>query len=264
MLGAIQGATEFLPVSSSAHLVFAQAFLGIHAEGKFLVTFDLALHLGTLLAVIVVMRDDLLRVCKSFLTQANSQNSADILSGRHLGWMLVIATLPAALIGTGLKHFFEALFQDVLWAGIFLCVTGCVLWSTRRVAARNVDFNHLGWKQSLKIGLAQAVAILPGISRSGSTISAGLWSKLQPEQAARFSFLLSTPVILGAFVLEAKNLKYFQVSALWQTLAGMAAAFVVGYASIRWMLKIVGRGQFSHFAIYCWVMGGIAILTQLF
>src|SRR3989338_2214658 len=254
LLGAIQGATEFLPVSSSAHLVFAQALLNVRADGQFLVALDLALHLGTLLAVIVIFRQDLIGIVKGCLSKQNPE-------GRHRGWLIVVGTLPAVVVGGSLHNFFEALFSDVLWAGIFLCVTGFILWSTRRFVHGAADYKNLHWPQALKVGLAQAAAILPGISRSGSTIAAGIWCRLDPAEAARFSFLLSIPAIAGAFVLEAGNFRYFQMEALLQTLAGAVASFIVGYASIRWLLKIISRGHFSNFAIYCWIVGGLAILT---
>ena len=251
LLGIIQGASEFLPISSSAHLVLTQNFLGIQSNGSSILALDASLHLGTLFAVLLAMREEIKGV---FLSR----------EGRRLGGFIILGTLPAVVIGLGLESFFESLFQNPLWAAIFLMITGMILWSTRYIRGTIGTYQELGWKKVLAIGSAQAVAILPGISRSGSTIAAGMWSHLEPEKSARFSFLLSIPAILGAFLLEIRHFTHFSPDALVATLVGTLVSFGVGYLAIRWLLRLISRGKFSYFAIYCWIVGAIAILSQIF
>lgn len=249
-LGALQGATEFLPVSSSAHLVIAQQFLNMGTNGAMLFAFDVALHFGTLLAVILFFWRDLIWMLRSG-------------EGRRLAFLLALATLPAVVIGLSFKAKIEALFTSVAASAGFLLVTGCLLWLTRWAKPAATPLEKIGIKQALGIGVTQAVAILPGISRSGSTIAAGLFLGLAPQAAVRFSFLLSIIAIAGANVLEAKAFSESAQIFSPPFLVGMLAAFAVGYAAIRWMLKIVARGKLHHFAWYCWGMGGLVILLSL-
>lgn len=248
-LGALQGVTEFLPVSSSGHLVIFQQYLGLGREGSFLMAFDVTLHFGTLCALLVFFWRDLIWIFQSP-------------DGRRLGLLLIVATIPAAVIGILFKGFFEMLFADIIPTSFFLMVTGTFLWLTRKAAAPSIDFTRLGQKQAWLIGSAQAAAILPGISRSGATIAAGLFLKLKPDAAVRFSFLMAIPAILGATVLETDKFLPLDWKILFPVGVGMLTAFGVGYLAIRWMLKIMGRRQLHHFAWYCWGFGGIVLIKE--
>lgn len=250
-LGALQGATEFLPVSSSAHLVIFQQWLGLGREGAFLMAFDVALHFGTLCALAVVFWRDLIWIFQAA-------------EGRKLGLWLIIATVPAAAIGILFKGFFETLFGDAIPAAFFLTVTGLILWLTRKAPEPSIRFSNMGQKEAWLVGLAQAVAILPGISRSGATIAAGLFLKMHPEAAVRFSFLMAVPAILGASVLEAHKFASLELSILLPVLLGTLTAFGVGYLSIRWMLKIIAGKKLPQFAWYCWGLGGLVLIKELF
>lgn len=250
-LGALQGLTEFLPVSSSAHLVIFQQYLGLGKEGAFLMAFAVALHFGTLCALLVVFWRDLIGIF---------QNR----TGWRLGFLLVIATIPSGLIGFLFKGFFETLFADVIAASFFLLITGLILWKTRLAPQPVIDFADLKFKHAWWVGLAQAAAILPGISRSGATIATGLFLKLKPDAAVRFAFLMAIPAILGAIVLETHQFAVFQWSILFPVLVGTLTSFGVGYAAIRWMLSFVQSGQLYWFAWYCWVLGGLVLITELF
>lgn len=267
LLGIIQGATEFFPISSSGHLVIFQNLLGIAAKGKYLLTLDLALHFGTLGAVCYVFRRDLTGILVAAFWPRGFEKSGFEFSkeeARHLFVLLLLGTIPAAIIGGGFKSFFESLFVDVLPIGFFLAITGWILWKTQNVIHQGIGATTMSYKKALWVGLAQAVAILPGISRSGSTIAAGLYAGLRPEFAARFSFLLAVPAILGAVILEIGNFRHFAPQALVSTIIGVAVAFVVGVLCIRWLLRIISRGKLHYFSYYCWVVAGLAILSQLF
>lgn len=250
-MGVLQGLTEFLPVSSSAHLVIAQQWLHLSREGAFLMALDVALHVGTLGALIAYFYKDLGGMAMGLFKQ-------------RLPGLLIVGTIPAALIGILFKDFFSDLFAEILPASFFLLITGWILWLTKWVQSSDIDLNRIGFKQALLVGVVQAVAILPGISRSGSTIAMGLFLKLKPEAAVRFSFLLGIPAIAGAAAVEFKRLALMDISLLFPVVLGVLASFVVGYFSIRWMLKLVGRQKLHYFSWYCWGLGGIALVKELF
>lgn len=250
-LGAVQGATEFLPVSSSAHLVILQQYLGLSHDGAFLMAFDVALHVGTLAAVSVFFYEDFYWLFKNSV-------------GRRVLFYIILATLPAAVIGFFLKDFFEIFFADTISASFFLLLTGWILWLTKKAKPAVFDFHNMGWRQALGIGFAQAVAILPGISRSGSTIATGLFLKLDPATAVRFSFLMSIPAIGGATILEFDKFAAMEIKILFPIFLGVVASFAVGYLSIRWMLKLVADKKLSSFAWYCWAVGGFVFIKELF
>ncbi|NYZ78359.1 undecaprenyl-diphosphate phosphatase [Candidatus Micrarchaeota archaeon] len=239
LLGALQGITEWLPVSSSGHLVLVQHFFGVSAS----VFFYVALHLGTLAAVALFFRRQIVDL---FLRE------------RKMLVLLVLASIPAALAGFLLRDFFASLFSSVLAVGIAFVFTGCLLYATKRASGNN----GLNARNSLLIGLLQAVSIIPGVSRSGATISAGLLAGVEKKKATTFSFLLSIPVILGAAAFEAWKGLAFEPN-LTPVFVGVVAAFVVGFASIGWLLKLIEKKEFYVFAFYCWLVGAVAVVAAL-
>lgn len=244
ILGIVQGLTEFLPVSSSAHLVILDDLLGVSQPTMSLAIF---LHLGTLLAVLVVYFREIVRMVVGMFTGRPD--------GR-LGWFVVLGSIPAALLGLALKSVFEKAFSSTLVAGAMLIVTGFILfWSGRlRQGRRGVGAMTAG--DALTVGLFQAVAILPGISRSGSTIAGGLWRGLKPRLAADFSFLLSVPAVLGAGLLDLREAFRGGVAIDYRgVVLGTALSFVFGYLAIRWLIAVVRHGRISVFAYYCWAVG---------
>ncbi|HEY3315441.1 MAG TPA: undecaprenyl-diphosphate phosphatase [Bacillota bacterium] len=253
ILGVVQGLTEFLPVSSSAHLVILNDLLGV---GQPTMSLAIFLHLGTLLAVLVVYFRELVRMVVGMFTGRRD--------GR-LGWFVVLGSVPAALLGLALKSVIEKAFSSTLMAGVMLIITGFILyWSGRlRQGRRGVEAMTAG--DALWVGLFQAVAILPGISRSGSTIAGGLWRGLKPKLAADFSFLLSVPAVFGAGLLDLREtfrgggVGLDVPGALW----GTGLSFVFGYLAIRWLIAVVRRGRISVFAYYCWVAGAAVVLWKL-
>lgn len=254
ILGLVQGLTEFLPVSSSGHLVFTEKILSTKASAE--LTFEVLLHLSTLIAVIVYFRVRLLRMFRSLLRPSDPASAAEL----RMALYIVIATIPAAIAGLLFEKNVEQAFNSAKITSIFLLFTGFILLMTGLVKKGN---RPITFGSGLLIGVAQALALFPGISRSGMTISAGLFQKIIPQEAAEFSFLLSIPAILGAVVLKTpKLLHVFDTANLDHYAFGCLAALISGYLSISFLLKIIGKGKFFYFGLYCLAMGivGIAIL----
>jgi undecaprenyl-diphosphatase len=246
LLGIVQGLTEFLPVSSSGHLVLAQYILGVKLPG---VNFELLSHLGTLVAVLVCFRVRITSLIRSLYTP----NMRD---ERYMVLLLVIATIPAGLLGILLEDFFSDAFDEPAVAAGMLLVTGLILLSTRFVRKGG---EPVRWFSATIIGLGQALAILPGISRSGSTIAAGILSRVHPAKAAEFSFLMSIPVIAGAVALKARSLAAIESAQVGPYLVGTVVAFLFGLLAIEWLLSMVRKGRFEYFAYYCFAVGAVGL-----
>lgn len=247
VLGVVQGATEFLPVSSSGHLVIAQALMGLEIPGIF---FEVAVHLATLLSVLVAYRDRVRRLLRG---AARRERDAWAYLGR-----LVAATIPAAVIGVFLRDEVEALFNSPVVPGVALLVTGGLLWSTRaaRRSRSGEAWHPPGLREAVLMGVAQAFALIPGISRSGATVVMALWLGVEAREAAAFSFLMAVPAIGGAAVLSIPELLerapgVSTAALLW----GSAAAAVTGVLAIRTFVAMLRKRSFHTFGLYCWVVG---------
>ncbi len=253
LLGVLQGATEFLPVSSSGHLVLAPWLLGWDSPG---LAFDAVVHWGTALAVVVYFWRDWVKIIGEAVKSINLKSEA---------WLILLGTIPAALAGYLLEDFFEGMFGRPVAAAAFLLVTAALLTASERLGRRERDLDTLTWLDALLVGLAQALAILPGISRSGSTIAAGLARGLRREEAARFSFLLATPIILGAGLLKIVDLAQTGgLAAQFPALVvGFAAASLVGFGCIHFLMGYLQRRRLYPFAVYCAVVGGVCLLVAL-
>ncbi len=250
ILGLVQGLTEFLPVSSSGHLVMTQTLLHVPQPG---IVLEVVLHVATLLSVAIVYRRRLAWLVTGALR-------GDAGAWRYIA-LLMLATVPAVLAGLFLKGPIEAAFDTPAVTGLMLLVTGGVLWSTR--LARRPTKHRPSPGLALGIGVAQACAILPGISRSGATIATGLWGRLDGEQAAEFSFLMSIPAIAGAALLTVLDLDGAARGIAGMELAiGFAVALVSGIAAIRSIVWLVRRRGFHLFAYYVWAAGA-AFLAYL-
>ena len=267
MLGVVQGLTEFLPVSSSGHLVLAQLWLGeqfLFVENA--VAFDLVLHVGTLLPVLYYYREDLKRIIAALLSEPPPLRPADFVSwlmsepDRRLAVLVVIGTIPTALMGILLKDTFESLFHSPGPVCAALIFTGFLLMSTR-FFERSDGRDRLTVGMALLIGLAQGFAITPGISRSGTTIAVALLVGVERNHAARFSFLLSIPAILGAVVLVAKDGVTFSSDGWTALMVGFVSAMIVGYLALWMLVALVRRGGLYRFAFYLWPA---AILAWLY
>ena len=251
-LGILQGLTEFLPVSSSGHLVLAQSLLGMDAPG---ITLEVVLHVGTILAVLAVYGQDLVGIARGILSRDSAFRMRE---SRRLALWIILGSAPAAVVGIGLKSQVEVLFNSVLAVGVSLIMTGVILQASGGKTRGNRRAEGLGPAGALWVGLAQAAAIVPGISRSGATVGAGLHLGLRPPEAARFSFLLSVPAVAGAALVDVLDASWSAFPATF-LLAGALSAFISGYAAIRVLLWVLGRGRLRAFSYYCFALGFLAI-----
>lgn len=261
VLGIVQGLTEFLPVSSSGHLVLVPWLAGWTIDPRTAFAFDVLVQLGTLSAVIVYFRVDLWQLVRAALS--------GLLSGKpfasneaRLAWMLLVASIPAAMLGLLFKSRVESAFTSPRAVGGFLLLTSALLAISERVGKRTKDVRALTALDALLIGLAQAASLFPGVSRSGATISGGLLRELNRKQAARFAFLMAVPIMLGAgFIAAMDMVRLTNLQAnLVAVLAGVASAAVVGFLSIRWLLAYLSKNSLKPFIIYCAIVGALAIL----
>jgi len=276
LLGVLQGATEFLPVSSSGHLVLVPWLFGWSSNPS--LAFDVIVHWATALAVIAYFWRDWVTLLRAGLRavpalvhalspktrRPNDRDLWDTPETRLLA-LLVLATVPAAVAGALFEDFFERMFARPAAAAAFLLVTAAILALSEWLGRRQRDMRSLTWKDALFVGIAQALAIFPGLSRSGATISAGMARGLRRGEAARFSFLLSTPIIIGAGVFSLLDLS--EAGALASQagvlIAGFLAAAVVGLLVIHLLLRFVQRRPLYVFAVYCAAMGLAALIVAL-
>ncbi|VVB65402.1 Undecaprenyl-diphosphatase [Candidatus Gugararchaeum adminiculabundum] len=248
-LAVIQGITEWLPISSSGHLALAQYYFHIQAS----VLFDIILHLGTLLAVVVYFRQKILDIIQSALRLDFKSENGSIIP------FAILALIPTAIIGFAFKDFFESMFQKPALIGAGLVLTGLVLYSTKYLGKK--ANSPVGLKQALAMGIAQGIAVAPGISRSGSTISAGIAAQGQREKVAAFSFLIAVPAVIGAAIFELKG-KAIEAIGIEAIAIGLLVSFAVGYASIHVLFKLLKGDKFHWFAYYCWLAGLTAIAAS--
>ena len=250
LLGLVQGLTEFLPVSSDGHLAVVEAVAGVHTPGVFL---EVALHVATLGSVLVVYG-------RRFAAITVGTLRGEAADRRYAG-LLVIATIPGVVIGVLAHDLVGRAFDSLLVAGLGFVFTGTLLWSSRRRGGDGAVPPPAG---AVAIGFAQALAILPGVSRSGSTVSVGLWLGLSPVRAAEFSFLMAIPIIAGAALFEARHgLEGLAAVGAGPLAMSFAVAFVSGILAIRLLLLLLARGRFFAFAPYCWTIGAATILYAL-
>ncbi len=256
LLGVLQGATEFLPVSSSGHLVIVPTLLGWPDPGLFL---DTVLHLGTLVAIVVYFWRDLAQLAAAAWRSLRARSLAE--PEARVAWGVAVGTLPAAVIGFLLEDTFERLFGMPQAAAGFLLGTAALLLISEVLARRERALDSLSWRDALLIGLAQTFAIAPGLSRSGSTIAAGLLLGYRREDATRFSFLLAVPIILGGGLYQLLKIAHtgFGSTQVPAILIGFVAAAVTGYLAISGLLALVRRRSLWPFAVYCALLGTLVL-----
>jgi undecaprenyl-diphosphatase len=256
ILGLVQGLTEFLPISSSAHLVIVPRALGWSQPSVF---FDVMLHVGTLLAAAVYFRRELATIVLKGARSLRDDNGKI-----NTLWLLLIATVPAAALGVVFKSFFESFFANPSAAAWLLIATGFIMAAADFFGRQTRTMEETSAPAALLIGAFQALAILPGISRSGATISAGMFAGLKREAATRFAFLLSIPIIAGTALYKAKDLIGVADGGaqLLASLPGLLAAAAAGYMAIRFMLKYLAGHKLTVFSVYCWAVGALFLLTR--
>ena len=262
LLALLQGITEFVPVSSSGHLVFFQKVFGFKEH---MLSFDIILHLATTLAVIVFLRKDLSMMAKewvkafSYLLKKDGVKKAwNEFAYFRLGGLMIVALVPAIIIGVTLDEFIEKMFGSLLFVGIAFFVTGAILFFTKHISS-NRELKKVNSMDAFLIGVSQALAIVPGVSRSGFTIAMGIFRGLDKNVAARFSFLLSIPTILAASIYKLKDgLGEFSIGISW-LIGSFVVAFLSGYLALIFLSKMVAKAKFHYFSFYCWLMGAISI-----
>ena len=243
LLGLVQGLTEFLPVSSSGHLVMFQNFF---QEEHTPIAFDLVLHLGTLLPIVWVYRTELKDLIKQFFSKPLASES-------RLAWWILLGSVPTAAIGIGFEDWFNQIFETPKMVASAFFVTGTVLFLTKFLSSGERDEPQMTWKDALLIGAVQGLAITPGISRSGSTIAIAMLLGMKRDLAARYSFLLSIPAIVGGFILKMDELDLSVVSPA-ELGSGFVVSAVSGLFALKILLKLVNSGDFSKFAYYLWAI----------
>lgn len=256
ILGIIQGTSEFLPISSSGHLVLAPYLFGWEINTREAFVFDVLVQVATLSAVIIYYRKDLVLILKSFIQGIVQKKPFDDINSR-LGWYLILATIPAGTAAVLFKDTFEEAFSDPKSAAIFLLVTSILLIIGELLGKRIQNLEALTWVDALIIGIFQVLALFPGISRSGSTITGGLIRKFDRGAAARFSFLMAVPVMSAAGVLAMIDLLQSPelLTNIPVYLAGFLTSAIVGYFAIRWFIGYLSRQSLYIFAGYCAVLG---------
>ncbi|MBW3003901.1 undecaprenyl-diphosphate phosphatase [Candidatus Woesearchaeota archaeon] len=244
ILGIVQGITEWLPVSSSGHLVIFQEWMGLSAP----LIFDIFLHVGTLIVILLVFWKDIIEILKSLFRLDFKSHYGKLLL------FIIIGSIPTALIGYYFNDAFTGFFQNLTVVGIALLVTGCLLFFSERFEKQK----GLNAIDSILIGIVQGLAIIPGISRSGSTISVGLLRGVDKKLVAKFSFLLSVPAVIGATILEydaaAVSVNFMPI------IVGTAVSVIVGYLSLRWLLRLIIQKKFHYFSYYCFVVGIVLLV----
>ncbi|GAB6906413.1 Undecaprenyl-diphosphatase [Desulfosarcina cetonica] len=267
VLGTVQGLTEFLPVSSSGHLVLFQNLFGLKDPE---LLFDISLHVGTLLAVLIVFYREILDILTALVQLPMRLKSAggmmrliQVDPSIRLALLIIVGSVPTALIGLLFKKITDQLFGSPAIVGGMLIVTGTLLWLTRRIRGQGRPVARTTVKDALVIGIVQGLAILPGISRSGSTIATALFLGVDRKLAGRYSFLLSIPAIVGALVLGLKAPELATTIPLTTILIGALVSAVVGWLALVILLRVVDRGQLHRFAPYCWLVGLITLGISL-
>ena len=253
ILGIVQGLTEFLPVSSSGHLQLANELLGTELNPDSNLTFSLTLHAATVLSTIVVLWTEIWKLVKGTFSRTFTQEQAYVLK-------IVISMIPVGIVGLFFKDYLEAAFSSIAVVGVMLLVTSALLAFAYYAKPRQKE--AISYRDSFIIGLAQAVAVMPGLSRSGSTIATGLLLGNKKESVAQFSFLMVLPPILGNALLDVVKGEFGGGVEALPLIAGFIAAFVTGCVACKWMIGIVKRGKLIWFAIYCGVVGIVALIAH--
>jgi undecaprenyl-diphosphatase len=257
VLAIVQGLTEFLPISSTAHLVLFPWFLGWRDPG---LTFDVALHAGTLVAVLVYFWRYWWEMLVTILGFGEA-NNPDLRENHGLFWFLVVATLPAAAAGWLFENAAEEQLRSPLIIGTALIVIGLLMWAGERLGSRQHNLGHVGFLDSLLVGISQALAVVPGVSRSGVTMTTGLFRGMKRETAARFSFLLSTPIIAGAAFKKGLELRHGGLAPEMYLpfSVGVVVAALVGYLVIAVLIRYLERGTFKIFVVYRLALGVLVL-----
>jgi undecaprenyl-diphosphatase len=265
ILGIVQGLTEYIPVSSTANLILIPWLLGWNLDPNAKVVFDILVQWGTLVGVVIYFWRDILEILRAVFSGLAHRKPFETHKAR-LGWLVVVATIPAVIAGIFVKKYLVQLYEMYILISIVLMLGGVLMLAAERFGKRTRDLKQMTWLDSIIVGVWQILAMIPGVSRSSATISGGMLRDFIREDAARFSFLMSIPALLGAGVIALKDL--FEVPGLLASLAGplvvgFLAAAITGYFSIRWLLGYLKTRSLNIFVIYRFVFGGFCLIVGL-
>lgn len=263
ILGAVEGVTEFLPVSSTGHLTIVEKLFGYQIDGAGITAFTAIIQLGSIMAAVIYFRRDIIRVVKAWTK--GLFNSGERGFDYNFGWYIILGSLPIAFFGLVFKHQIETVFRSLWFVVGGLILWSAVMWYADKVATEKRHEHSTSWRDTLVIGFAQVLALVPGVSRSGATMSVGLLRGMDRLTATRLSFFLGIPALIAAGLLEtvtqAKNIS--QGVGWSATITATIVAFIVGYASIAWLIKYISHHNFSVFVWYRVILGGIIVSLLL-
>jgi len=266
ILGAVQGLSEFLPISSSGHLALIPHLLGVETG----LAFDTVLHIGTLIAIFTFFWKDIVNLIKGFILSIidlsegidKFKEGLNTIPEKRFAWLIIIGTIPTGIIGILFKDAVETVLRGTIFIGFFLIVTGIILYYSERHSSGNITAKDMSFKKAAIVGICQGLAVLPGISRSGSTIASGLCLGLEREYAARYSFLLSVPAVIAAGVLQIKDISNIDAS-MTVLLAGFLSSVIFGYLAIKLLMKMIKGWSLDIFAYYCWIVGILTLVLSV-
>ncbi len=266
ILGAVQGLSEFLPISSSGHLALIPHLLGVETG----LAFDTVLHIGTLIAIFTFFWKDIVNLIKGFILSIidlsegidKFKEGLNTIPEKRFAWLIIIGTIPTGIIGILFKDAVETVLRGTIFIGFFLIVTGIILYYSERHSSGNITAKDMSFKKAAIVGICQGLAVLPGISRSGSTIASGLCLGLEREYAARYSFLLSVPAVIAAGVLQIKDIANIDTS-MTVLLAGFLSSVIFGYLAIKLLMKMIKGWSLDIFAYYCWIVGILTLVLSV-
>ena len=266
ILGAVQGISEFLPISSSGHLVIVPHLLGVETG----LAFDVILHVGTLVAIFTFFWKEIIKIIKGFIVSIiNLTDGFDKYKDglrrvpeERFAWLIIIATIPTGIMGLLFDKAVETIFRGTVFVGLFLIITGIILYYSERHSSGNITEKDMSFKQAITIGICQGIAVLPGISRSGATIASGLCLGLNREYAARYSFLLSVPAVVGAAVFKVKDMATIDATTT-VLVAGFLSSVIFGYLSIKLLMKMIEGWSLDIFAYYCLIVGILTFVLSI-
>ena len=270
ILGIVQGLAEFLPIASAGQVIIVTHILNVTFPNQSgAIAFNTLLHLGTLTAVVGFFWRDLIKIIKAFVNSLLNLVQGTFMDGlkedvhKRLAWLLIVGTIPVAIVGILFTKQFEALFNNVVAVGVFLIINGLILVLSEHFATRG-DKRVMGltFKNSLIIGVFESLALFPGISRSGSSISAGLLFGLERQCAARYAFLLAIPAIAGAVIVEYKNIGALTETNTASIIAAYLAVVIFGYLSIGLLIRLIKSTSLRVFAYYCWIVGALTLILS--
>ncbi|MTK63116.1 MAG: undecaprenyl-diphosphate phosphatase [Methanobacterium sp.] len=269
ILGIVQGLAEFLPVASAGQVILVTHILGVTFPSQSdALAFNTLLHLGTLTAIVGFFYRDLIKIIRAFIASLLDIFQKKFKEGlkedvyKRLAWLMIMSTIPAAIVGGLFNKQFEILFSSVVAVGIFLIINGFILYSTQYAKNGKDKVKQLSFRNAFLIGVLESLALFPGISRSGTSISAGLFLGLERECAARYAFLIALPVIAAAVLFEIKNIGALSQNSPVAMIAAYLAVVIFGYLSIGLLIRLIKSTSLKIFAYYCWIVGALTLILS--